>query len=40
MPVLLNTELIVELPKSGMAEIAIFPPRLFENEKAFDAKHD
>jgi hypothetical protein len=39
-PESLDTELIMELPESDMAKIAIFPPRLFENEKAFDANHD
>jgi hypothetical protein len=40
MPVSLDTELIVELPESDMAQIAIFPPKMPYKEDAFDLKHD
>ena len=40
LPESIDTELIVELPESDMAKIALFPPKLFENESAFGAKHD
>jgi len=40
MPVSLDSELIVELPESDMAQITLFPPRLAENETAFGITHD
>ena len=40
LPESIDTELIVELPESDMAKIALFPPKLFENESAFGAKYD
>ena len=40
MPVSLDTELIVELPESDMAQIALFPPKMADKENAFDFKHD
>jgi len=40
LPESLDTELIVELPESDMAKIALFPPKLFENESALGVKHD
>ncbi len=40
MPVSLDTELIVELPESDMAQIALFPPKMADKEKALDLKHD
>lgn len=40
MPVSLDTELIVELPESDMAQIAIFPPKMPYKEDAFDLEHD
>lgn len=40
LPESLDTELIVELPESEMATIALFPPKLFENKSAFGLKHD
>ena len=39
-PESLDTELIMELPESDMAKIAIFPPKLFENEAAKEASRD
>ena len=36
----LDTEVIVELTESDMAKIALFPPKLFENEAAKEANHD
>ena len=40
MPISLDTELIVELPASDMAQIALFPPKMADKEDAFDLKHD
>jgi hypothetical protein len=40
LPESLDTELIVELPESDIAKIALFPPKLFENEAAKEASHD
>ena len=40
LPESLGTEVIVELPESDMAKIALFPPRLFENEAAKEASRD
>ncbi len=40
MPESLDTELIVELPESDMAQIALFPPIMFEREESLDLKHD
>ena len=40
LPESLDTELIIELPESDMAKIALFPPKLFENEAAKEANHD
>jgi hypothetical protein len=40
MPESLDTELIVELPESDMAQIALFPPKMVEKDDAFDLKHD
>ena len=40
LPESLDTEVIVELPESDMAKIALFPPKLFENEAAKEASHD
>ena len=40
LPESLDTEVIVELPESDMAKIALFPPKLFENESALGVKHD
>lgn len=40
MPESLGTELIVELPESDMAQIALFPPKISEKDDAFDLKHD
>jgi hypothetical protein len=40
LPESLDTEVIVELPESDMAKIALFPPKLFENESAFGVNHD
>lgn len=40
LPESLDTEVIVELPESDMAKIALFPPKLFENEAAKEANHD
>jgi hypothetical protein len=40
MPVSLDTELIVELPESDMAQIALFPPKMADKEKALGLKHD
>ncbi len=36
MPVSLDTELIVELPEADMAQIALFPPKMADKEKALD----
>jgi hypothetical protein len=40
MPESLDTELIVDLPESDMAQIALFPPIMIEREKPLDLKHD
>ena len=40
MPESLNTELIVELPESDMAQISLFPPIMIEREESLDLKHD
>jgi hypothetical protein len=40
MPESLDTELIVELPESDMAQIALFPPIMIEREESLDLKHD
>ncbi len=40
LPESIDTELVVELPESDMAKIALFPPKLFENEAAKEASHD
>jgi hypothetical protein len=40
MPESLDTELIVELPESDMAQIALFPPKMADKEDAFDLMHD
>jgi hypothetical protein len=40
LPESLDTELIIELPESDMAKIALFPPKLFENEAAKEASRD
>jgi hypothetical protein len=37
MPVSLDTELIVELPESDMAQITIFPPKFSERDASADA---
>jgi len=36
MPVSLDTELIIELPESDMAQVTLFPPILAENEMALE----
>ncbi len=40
MPVSLETEVIVELPESDMAQISLFPPIMIEREESLDLKHD
>ena len=40
MPESLDTEVIVELPESDMAQIALFPPIMIEREESLDLKHD
>ena len=40
MPVSLDTEVIVELPDSDMAEVLLFPPIMIEIEEPLDLKRD
>ena len=40
MPESLDTELIVDLPESDMAQISLFPPIMIEREEPLDLKHD
>jgi hypothetical protein len=40
MPESLDTELIVDLPESDMAQISLFPPIMIEREESLDLKHD
>ncbi len=40
MPESLDTELIVDLPESDMAQIALFPPIMIAREESLDLKHD
>ncbi len=40
MPVLLDTEVIVELPDSDMAKVLLFPPIMIEREESLDLKQD
>jgi hypothetical protein len=39
-PLSLNTDLIVELPESDMAQISLFPPKMADKEDALDIKND
>jgi hypothetical protein len=39
-PESLGSEMIVDLPNSEMAQISLFPPKLFDKETAWNAKHD
>jgi hypothetical protein len=40
MPESLDTQLIVELPETDMAQISLFPPKLAENKTAFCEEHN
>jgi hypothetical protein len=40
MPESLDTQLIVELPETDMAQISLFPPKLTENKTAFGEEHN
>lgn len=40
LPESLDTEVIVELPESDMAQIALFPPIMIEREESLDLKYD
>jgi hypothetical protein len=40
MPVSLDTELVVELPESDMAQITIFPPKFSERDTSAGIQHD